>query len=204
MECDRIVRLRAERTDSAGYLHEFVLITTPATHSGAGAIQRQRGRRRRTNRVDPASRHGEQQPELQRQRGLRRLDHSHRQLLQIKRPGAGHRSGPGACAGALARFALEPGEPLRRKQLFVRAVQLSRQEAHPHSRLCQIDQQYFQLHGSLRNQNNEFNALIQYQFRKLNFNSGYSRLEQGFSGSGTPPEVISSFYIGVSRWFNFF
>lgn len=54
------------------------------------------------------------------------------------------------------------------------------------------------------NQNNEFNALVQYQFRKLGVNSGYSRLEQGFSGSGTQPEVISSFYIGVSRWFNFF
>ncbi len=54
------------------------------------------------------------------------------------------------------------------------------------------------------NQNNQSNVLIQYQFRKLNFNSGYARLEQGFSGSGMPPEVISSFYIGVSRWFNFF
>ncbi|MGA3079898.1 MAG: hypothetical protein ABSD44_00785 [Terracidiphilus sp.] len=54
------------------------------------------------------------------------------------------------------------------------------------------------------NRNDEFNTLIQYQLRKLSFNSGYSRLEQGFSGSGTPPEVISSFYIGVSRWFKFF
>jgi hypothetical protein len=45
---------------------------------------------------------------------------------------------------------------------------------------------------------------MQYQFRKLNFDSGYSRLEQGFTGSGTGPEVVSSFYIGVSRWFNFF
>ena len=54
------------------------------------------------------------------------------------------------------------------------------------------------------NQNNEFNTLIQYQLRKLYFNSGYARLEQGFSNSGTPPEVVSSFYIGVSRWFNFF
>ncbi|MGO9338122.1 MAG: hypothetical protein ACLPY1_11505 [Terracidiphilus sp.] len=54
------------------------------------------------------------------------------------------------------------------------------------------------------NDNNEFNALIQYQARKLSFNSGYARLEQGFSASGTQPEVISSFYIGVSRWFNFF
>jgi hypothetical protein len=54
------------------------------------------------------------------------------------------------------------------------------------------------------NQNNEFNALVQYQFRKLGINSGFSRLEQGFSGSGTQPEVVSSFFIGVSRWFNFF
>lgn len=54
------------------------------------------------------------------------------------------------------------------------------------------------------NDTDEYNALIQYQARKLNFTSGYSRLGQGFSGSGTPAEVISSFYIGVSRWFNFF
>jgi hypothetical protein len=54
------------------------------------------------------------------------------------------------------------------------------------------------------NQNEEFNTLAQYQVRKLYLNSGYSRLEQGFTGSGTPPEVISSFYIGVSRWFKFF
>lgn len=60
--------------------------------------------------------------------------------------------------------------------------------------------------GAVRsaNQNNQFNTLIQYQYRKLNFTSGYARLEQGFSVSGRPPEAISSFYIGVSRWFNFF
>jgi hypothetical protein len=54
------------------------------------------------------------------------------------------------------------------------------------------------------NENDQYNALIQYQYRKLSFNSGYSRLGQGFSASGTAPEIISSFYIGVSRWFNFF
>jgi hypothetical protein len=57
---------------------------------------------------------------------------------------------------------------------------------------------------STSNENDQFNALVQYQFRKMNFNSGCSRLRQGFSGSGSPPEVITSFYIGVSRWFNFF
>jgi len=57
---------------------------------------------------------------------------------------------------------------------------------------------------SSTNKNEEINFLAQYQYRKLTFISGYSRLQQGFSQSSTPPEVISSFYIGVSRWFNFF
>ena len=57
---------------------------------------------------------------------------------------------------------------------------------------------------SSANNNNQFNTLIQYQVRKLNFVSGYSRLEQGFSGTGTKPEIISSYYMGISRWFNFF
>jgi hypothetical protein len=54
------------------------------------------------------------------------------------------------------------------------------------------------------NENDEYNALIQYRLRKLDFTSGYTRLAQGFSASGTAPDVISSFYFGVSRWFNFF
>jgi hypothetical protein len=57
---------------------------------------------------------------------------------------------------------------------------------------------------SSTNQNSELNTLIQYQFRRLNFVSGYARLEQGFSGSGSPPEVIATYFAGVSRWFNFF
>ncbi len=54
------------------------------------------------------------------------------------------------------------------------------------------------------NDNSQYNALIQYQVRKLNFISGYARLEQGFSITGTQPEVVSSYYMGISRWFNFF
>jgi len=54
------------------------------------------------------------------------------------------------------------------------------------------------------NKTNEFNALFQYQLRKIYVTGGYSRLQQGISASGLPPEVISSFYVGVSRWFNFF
>ena len=54
------------------------------------------------------------------------------------------------------------------------------------------------------NGNTELNGLVQYQVRQLWMNAGYSRLEQSFSGSNTPPEVLSSFYIGVSRWFKVF
>ena len=54
------------------------------------------------------------------------------------------------------------------------------------------------------NDNSQFNTLLQYQVRKMNFISGYSRMQQGFSASGTQPQIISSYYMGLSRWFNFF
>ena len=54
------------------------------------------------------------------------------------------------------------------------------------------------------NNNTQFNTLIQYQVRKITFVSGYARLQQGFSTSGTPPQVICSYYAGLSRWFNIF
>jgi hypothetical protein len=54
------------------------------------------------------------------------------------------------------------------------------------------------------NTNSEFTTLLRYRYRKLDFTSGYSRLEQGFSLSGTQPEIIGSYYMGISRWFNFF
>jgi hypothetical protein len=57
---------------------------------------------------------------------------------------------------------------------------------------------------SSTNQSNQFSTLIQYQTRKLYFSSGYARLEQGFSGSGVPPGIVSTFSVGVSRWFKIF
>jgi len=54
------------------------------------------------------------------------------------------------------------------------------------------------------NTNSQFSSLVQYQYRKLYFTSGYARLEQGFSITGSKPEIISSYYMGLSRWFNFF
>jgi len=54
------------------------------------------------------------------------------------------------------------------------------------------------------NNTQQINTYFQYQFRKVWLTGGYSRLVQGFSASGTPPEKISAFYLGLSRWFNFF
>jgi hypothetical protein len=50
----------------------------------------------------------------------------------------------------------------------------------------------------------EMNTLIQYQFRKMYLTGGYAQLSQGFSASGLPPAKVSSFFVGVTRWFNFF
>jgi len=62
-----------------------------------------------------------------------------------------------------------------------------------------------QSNGTNSNNNNEnLDILMTYNVRKLNFITGYSRLNQGFSLSGTPPAVVGSFFVGVSRWFNFF
>lgn len=55
-----------------------------------------------------------------------------------------------------------------------------------------------------QNENDEYDALMQYQVRKVAFISGYARLQQGFSGSGIPPQIVTSYYAGISRWFNFF
>lgn len=54
------------------------------------------------------------------------------------------------------------------------------------------------------NRSEMITARVQYQFRQMFFQGGYSKLDQGFSISGLPPTMISSYYVGVSRWFNFF
>ena len=54
------------------------------------------------------------------------------------------------------------------------------------------------------NNNQDLNFLMTYNFRKLSFISGYNRLVQGFSLSGTQPAMVGSMFVGVTRWFNFF
>jgi hypothetical protein len=45
---------------------------------------------------------------------------------------------------------------------------------------------------------------LDYQFRKVYFYAGYIRLRQIVSAAGTPPTSLTSYYFGLSRWFNFF
>jgi hypothetical protein len=54
------------------------------------------------------------------------------------------------------------------------------------------------------NKNEQVNAILNYQLRKLTFTAGYGRLVQGFSASGLPPSNVNSFFVGFSRSFNFF
>jgi len=49
----------------------------------------------------------------------------------------------------------------------------------------------------------QLNMYLQYQFRKMYFTGGYSRLTQSFSSNGNLPAMVGSFYFGISRWFNF-
>ncbi len=50
----------------------------------------------------------------------------------------------------------------------------------------------------------EKNVYLNYQFRQIGIQGGYTQFTQGFSASGLPPASVSSFSIGVYRWFNFF
>jgi hypothetical protein len=48
------------------------------------------------------------------------------------------------------------------------------------------------------------NAVMQYRLRKIFLNAGYTRLSQTVGAPGTQPIMVTSYFIGFSRWFNFF
>jgi hypothetical protein len=53
--------------------------------------------------------------------------------------------------------------------------------------------------------NNELiNAVMQYRLRKIFLNAGYTRLRQSVGTPGAQPIMLTSYFIGFSRWFNFF
>jgi len=49
-----------------------------------------------------------------------------------------------------------------------------------------------------------YNVIMQYRLRKIFLNSGYTRLRQSVGVPGGAPVVVTSYFIGFSRWFNFF
>lgn len=59
--------------------------------------------------------------------------------------------------------------------------------------------------GSTTSHNNTeiANAQLQYHLRKIGFQAGYTRFTQGISAVGTPANT-TSFFVGVTRWFDFF
>jgi hypothetical protein len=62
------------------------------------------------------------------------------------------------------------------------------------------------LSGSTPSRNNTelVNAQLQYRLRRIGLLAGYTRFSQGISASGLPPGTANSYFIGVSRWFDFF
>ena len=48
-----------------------------------------------------------------------------------------------------------------------------------------------------------YNAQLQYHLRRIGLQAGYLRFTQGISAIGAPA-TTTSFYVGMNRWFNFF
>jgi hypothetical protein len=49
-----------------------------------------------------------------------------------------------------------------------------------------------------------FNTQLQYHLRRIGLQAGYTRFLQGISAAGLPPANTNAFFVGVSRWFDFF
>jgi hypothetical protein len=58
--------------------------------------------------------------------------------------------------------------------------------------------------ASVFTKNNLINGVMQYKLRKIYVNGGYTRLRQSVGTPGTVPVTVTTYYIGISRWFNFF
>ncbi len=49
-----------------------------------------------------------------------------------------------------------------------------------------------------------YNGILQYRLRKIWVNAGFTRLNQSINTVSTGPITVTSYYVGISRWFNFF
>ena len=57
---------------------------------------------------------------------------------------------------------------------------------------------------SIYTNNTLINVVAQYRIRKIFMNGGYTRVKQSVGTPGAPPLDVTTYYIGFSRWFNFF
>lgn len=59
--------------------------------------------------------------------------------------------------------------------------------------------------GQMESHNNQeiYNAQLQYHLRRISLQSGYTRFSQGISAVGTP-QSTTSYFVGFTRWFDFF
>jgi hypothetical protein len=48
-----------------------------------------------------------------------------------------------------------------------------------------------------------YNAQLQYHLRRIGLQAGYTRFMQGISAVGLPAST-TSYFVGFSRWFDFF
>jgi hypothetical protein len=62
------------------------------------------------------------------------------------------------------------------------------------------------LANSIASRNNMelLNFQFQYRLRKVSILAGYTRFTQGISASGKPPGTETSYFAGLTRWFDFF
>jgi hypothetical protein len=58
--------------------------------------------------------------------------------------------------------------------------------------------------ASTLTKNNLINGIMQYRLRKIYVNGGYTHLRQSVGVPGSSPISVTTYYIGISRWFNFF
>jgi hypothetical protein len=54
-----------------------------------------------------------------------------------------------------------------------------------------------------RNNTEVFNGQLQYHLRRIGLQAGYTRFTQGISAVGAPANT-TSYFVGISRWFDFF
>jgi hypothetical protein len=62
------------------------------------------------------------------------------------------------------------------------------------------------LSNSIYSNNNTdiFYTQLQYRLRRISLLAGATRFSQGISATGIAPGTVTSYYGGISRWFDFF